>query len=80
MKKRKMTAAEFAEEVLNIELLPYQKEYINEAYEAAQKHQILIYYPPRGCHRHSLRYLQALALIMAGQDEGVIKKEIIRND
>ena len=75
-----MTAAEFAEEVLNIELLPYQKYFINEAYEAAKKHQRIIYYPPRGNNKHSLVYLRAIALIMAGQDEGIVKKEIIRND
>lgn len=75
-----MTAAEFAEEVLNIELLPYQKEFINEAYQAAKVHKQIIYYPGRGQSRLSLTYLQALAFIMAGQDEGVFKKEIIRND
>ena len=73
-----MTAAEFAEEVLNIELLPYQKDFINKAYEAAQKHQRIIYYPPRGNNRYSFVYLQALAFIMAGQDEGVVKKEIVK--
>lgn len=73
-----MTASEFAEDVLNIELLPYQKDFFNKAYEAAQKHQQIIYYPPRGSNRYHLAYLQALALIMVGQDEGVIKKEIIR--
>lgn len=75
-----MTAAEFAEEVLNIELLDYQKEFMDKAYECAQKHQTIICYPPRGSNKYFLKYLQALALIMAGQDEGIIKKEIIRND
>lgn len=75
-----MTAAEFAEEVLNIELLPYQKECINIAYEAAKEHKQIMYYPGRAQSRLNLTYLQALACIMAGQDEGAIKKEVIRND
>ncbi len=69
-----MTAAEFAEEVLNIELLDYQKEFINKVYECAQKHQTLIYYPPRGYNKYYFGYLQALALIKARQDEGIVKK------
>lgn len=76
----KMTAAEFAEEVLNIELLPYQKEFMNTAYEVAKENKSLVYIPPRGGWRLRLTYLQALAFIMAGQDKGVVKKEIIRND
>lgn len=73
------TAAEFAESVLNIELLPYQKEFMNEAYEAAKEQKKLIYIPPRGGSRLCLSYLQALAIIMAGQDKGHIRKEIVRN-
>lgn len=75
-----MTAAEFAEKVLNIELLPYQKEFMNTAYEVAKENKRLIYIPPRSGSRLCLTYLQSLAIIMAGQDKGIIKKEIIRND
>lgn len=75
-----MIPSEFVEKILNIELMPYQKDFINKAYEAAKDHKQLIYYPGRARSRSNSAYLQALAFIMAGQDEGIVKKEIIRND
>lgn len=75
-----MTAAEFVEQVLDIELSPYLKDFANKYYEAASEGKILLYYPPRGCSKNTMQYIEALVIVMVGQDKGIIKKEIIRKD
>ena len=50
-----------------------QKEFLRDAYEAAENNMRLIYYPPRGENRFQLVTLMALATILIAEERGVLK-------
>lgn len=50
-----------------------QKEFLREAYKAADNSMQFIYYPPRGENRFQLVTLMALATILIAEERGVLK-------
>ena len=58
-----MDIIEFAEKFLGCRLLAFQKEFLSDCYEAYKSNKQLYYIPPRGTSRHSLSFIQYIALI-----------------
>ena len=57
-----MDIVEFAEKILGYQLLAFQKEFLSNCYEACKSNKQLYYIPPRGASRHSLLFMQYIAL------------------
>lgn len=64
---------EYVEKIWSVPLMDCQKEFLREAYEAAENNMRLIYYPPRGENRFQLVTLMALATILIAEERGVLK-------
>ena len=58
-----MDIVEFAEKFLGYQLSAFQKEFLSNCYEACKSNKQLYYIPPRGTSRHSLLFIQYIALI-----------------
>ena len=58
-----MDIVEFTEKFLGLQLLAFQKEFLSNCYEAYKSNKQLYYIPPRGASRHSLLFMQYIALI-----------------
>lgn len=78
--KGKMTIVEFAEQVFAIKLLPYQKDFLEKVYDAVKNHRQIYYVPPRCNSRFSLTVLQALAVLVASEEEGIVKEGTIMKE
>ena len=58
-----MDIVEFAENFLGCRLLAFQKEFLSDCYEAYKSNKQLYYIPHRGNSRHSLWFMQYIALM-----------------
>ena len=58
-----MDIVEFAENFLGCRLLAFQKEFLSDFYEAYKSNKQLYYIPHRGTSRHSLLFMQYIALM-----------------
>lgn len=64
---------EFAEKICDFTLTDWHKEFLRKAYEAIKNNGKLYYIPPRGSSRFSLTTLQALSVIFAAHERGLLK-------
>ena len=72
-----MDVVEFAEQVLGLHLMDYQKKFLIKVYEAARDGQLVMYIPPHS----SFKLLEASAIIFDAQTKGLLKpvnSEMIR--
>ena len=73
-----MDIVEFAEKFLGYQLLAFQKEFLSNCYEACKSNKQLYYIPSRGASRHSLLFMQYIALIY--YFEYAEEREVRRNE
>lgn len=64
----KTDIVEYVEKIWCVPLTDCQKEFLREAYEAAENNMRLIYYPPREENRFQLVTLMALATILIAEE------------
>lgn len=69
----KTDIVEYVEKIWCVPLTDCQKEFLREAYEAADNNMQFIYCSPRNQNRSYLITLMALATILIAEERGVLK-------
>lgn len=70
-----MDIVEYVEKVCEFTLSDYQKDFVRKCYDAGKNNKQLLYIPPRVNSKFSFDLLQAIVIIILGQERGLLKKE-----
>ena len=72
-----MDIVEYVEQVCEFPLLDSQKEFVRVAYESIKNNTRIMYVPARGQSRFSFKILYAIATIIVGVENNLVKGDAI---
>lgn len=64
---------EVIEKVYRFPLTDFQKEFVRKTYDAAKNDKRFYYIPPRSNQKFNFELLQAIVLIVLGEEKGLVK-------
>ena len=68
-----MDIVDHVEKVWGFPLLEYQKDFVRKVYDAGKNDKHLYYIPQRGTPSFRLELLQAIVLVIIGEEEGLVR-------